>query len=508
MSVTALDAAVERVTASAYTVPTDAPESDGTLTWDATTIAIVEVVAGDEVGLGYTYGDASVARFVESLLADAVAGRDALDVGSCWTAMQDRIRNAGRPGLGQMAVAAVDVALWDLKAKLLGIPLVRALDAVHEQVPIYGSGGFTSYSLDRLGGQLAGWVADGIPRVKMKVGRDPQLDPHRLAAAREAVGDDVALYVDANGAYTRKEALGWADRYASEWNVSWFEEPVGSDDLEGLRLLRDRGPGGMDVAAGEYGDTLPTFERMLAAGAVDCLQADVTRCGGITGLRGVAALCEARSLDLSAHCAPQISAHAFCAVRNVRHLEYFHDHVRVEELLFDGVVAPEHGVAAPRPLAPRARARAEAGGGGAMGGLIARLAANIRAGRVQKALSLTTAVSASGLGVEIYLEHYRGSFGNRWMWTPLLLTPPLLAAGVAGFRSERAARRWLPLAGSLYAIDGLVGVVTHVQGVRKRPGGFAEPTVNLVMGPPLLAPGSLALVGVLAIAAAVARRER
>lgn len=347
MSPVVLDAAVESVAVAAYTVPTDEPESDGTLAWEATTIVVVELSAGGETGLGYTYGDVSVARFVESLLADAVAGRDALDVAACWAAMQQRIRNAGRAGLGQMAVAAVDIALWDLKAKLLELPLVRVLDAVRETVPVYGSGGFTSYSLERLSRQLAGWVAAGIPRVKLKVGREPSLDPHRLTAAREAVGDAVELYVDANGAFSRKQALGWAGRYASEWNVSWFEEPVSSDDLDGLRLIRDRAPGGMEIAAGEYGDTLASFERMLAAGAVDCLQADVTRCGGITGLLRVAALCEARSLELSGHCAPQISAHALAAVPALRHLEYFHDHVRVEALLFDGVLEPEGGVLRP-----------------------------------------------------------------------------------------------------------------------------------------------------------------
>ena len=347
MSAVALEAAIESLTVAAYTVPTDEPESDGTLAWDSTTIVVVEARAGGQAGLGYTYGDTSVARFVESLLAEAVTGCDALDVAACWARMQERIRNAGRPGLGQMAIAAVDVALWDLKAKLLDVPLVRALDAAHVAVPVYGSGGFTSYSLERLREQLGGWAAAGMPRVKVKVGRDPGFDPRRLAAAREAIGDTVELFVDANGTFSRKEALGWADRYAAEWDVRWFEEPVSSDDLNGLRLLRDRTPGGMEVAAGEYGDTLFYFERMLAAGAVDCLQADVTRCGGITGLLRVAALCEARSLDLSGHCAPQISAHALCGVTRLRHLEWFHDHVRLEALLFDGVLEPENGVVRP-----------------------------------------------------------------------------------------------------------------------------------------------------------------
>jgi L-alanine-DL-glutamate epimerase-like enolase superfamily enzyme len=258
--------------------------------------------------------------------------------------MAAQIRNAGRPGIGFMALSAVDIALWDLKARLLGLPLVTLLDEVHDAVPIYGSGGFCSYSLERLEEQLGGWVAGGIPRVKMKVSRDTASDPRRLDAVREAIGNDTELYVDANGAFTsRKDALAWAERFAFEWGVSWFEEPVSSADLEGLRLLRDRGPAGLDIAAGEYAYVPRDFANLLEAGAVDCLQADVTRCGGITGLQRVGGLCDAHSIDLSGHCAPAVSAHAFCGVLRLRHLEYFHDHVRIERLLFDGVPVPEDG---------------------------------------------------------------------------------------------------------------------------------------------------------------------
>jgi hypothetical protein len=140
--------------------------------------------------------------------------------------------------------------------------------------------------------------------------------------------------------------------------------------------------------------------------------------------------------------------------------------------------------------------------------MIRRLMSNIREGRVQRLLAFSTAASASALGLEIYLEHYKGSFGDKWMWTPLVLTPPLTAAGVAGFASERASRTVLPAVSALYFLDGLAGVVTHIQGVRKRPGGFKEAHYNLVMGPPLLAPGSLCLVGALGLAAAIVKRER
>ena len=139
-----------------------------------------------------------------------------------------------------------------------------------------------------------------------------------------------------------------------------------------------------------------------------------------------------------------------------------------------------------------------------MGGLIR----NLREGRVQKLLAITAALSAPALGMEIYFEHYKGSFGDKWMWTPLVLTPPLTAAGLAGVVSERAARTALPAVSALYFLDGLAGMVTHLQGVRKRPGGLKEAHYNLVMGPPLLAPGSLCLVGALGMAAAIVKRER
>jgi hypothetical protein len=138
----------------------------------------------------------------------------------------------------------------------------------------------------------------------------------------------------------------------------------------------------------------------------------------------------------------------------------------------------------------------------------ARFLRDLRRGRVQRTLAAATALSALPLGAEIYFEHFRGSFGDKWMWTPVVLSPALSAAAVAAVRSERAARTALPLVSALYCLDGLIGVYTHVQGVRKRPGGFSEPLYNIVMGPPLLAPGSLALVGGMGLAAALAKRER
>ncbi len=336
-----IDPGIEAVNVCAYTVPTDRPESDGTLEWASTTIIVVEARGGDAEGLGYTYGPPAVARLIDEVLRDTVVGTSAMDVERAWEAMAVACRNLGQPGAAAMAISAVDVALWDLKARLLQVALVDLFGAVRDAAPVYGSGGFTSYTLAELRAQLGDWVAGGLRRVKMKVGREPAADVGRVRAARQAIGE-AELFVDANGAYDRKQALRHAQEF-SELGVCWFEEPVSSEDLDGLRLLRDRGPAGMDIAAGEYGYRLADFRRLLDAGAVDVLQADATRCGGFTGFRRAAVLCRAHHVPLSAHTAPTLHAHVGCAEIPLRHVEYFHDHVRIEQLLFDGALRPIEG---------------------------------------------------------------------------------------------------------------------------------------------------------------------
>jgi L-alanine-DL-glutamate epimerase-like enolase superfamily enzyme len=342
-------ARVEDIAATAYTVPTDRPESDGTLEWASTTIVVVEASADGARGLGYTYGHPAIAEVVASTLSPLVAGTDALAPPRAWAAMQEAVRNFGRQGLCAMAISAVDIALWDLRAKLLDLSLAGSLGRFRDAIPAYGSGGFTSYTDAELARQLRGWVERGCRRVKIKVGREPERDPERLAVAREAIGEEVALMVDANGAFDRRAAARWADRYA-ELGVSYLEEPVSSDDLDGLRWLRDAVPAGIEVAAGEYAWDL--FELGQLAGCVDVLQADVTRCGGITNLLRADGICRAHNLPFSAHCAPQVSAHLCCALERAVHVEYFHDHERVESLLFEGVIGLEDGALRPDPARP------------------------------------------------------------------------------------------------------------------------------------------------------------
>ena len=339
-------APIDDVRVRAYRIPCQTPESDGTLQWASTTLVYAEICAAGTTGIGFTYADLSAAALIEATLAPVLLGRDALQTAARWNDLYAHARNLGRGGIVSMAISCLDVALWDLKAKAYGLPACALLGPARDAVPVYGSGGFTSYPQRRLCEQLAGWVDDGIPRVKMKVGRAPEDDPQRVAAARRAIGSDTELFVDANGAYDPRRAVAAANRFEAEC-VAWFEEPVYRDDYAGTRFVRERVPGAMEVASGEYGYGPCDFARMLDAGCVDVLQADATRCGGFSGLFAVDALCQANFVPLSTHCAPYLHLHAALACKQLRHSEYFFDHVRIERMLFDGAAGPQQGALHP-----------------------------------------------------------------------------------------------------------------------------------------------------------------
>ncbi|ASW57712.1 enolase C-terminal domain-like protein [Plantactinospora sp. KBS50] len=341
-----------RLSASAYTVPTDAPGGDGTFAWSQTTLVLVAAEADGQTGLGWTYGPAAAARVVADELAPVVTRRDPDDVPAAWSAMRARLRNAGRPGIGGLALSAADCAIWDLKARRWNMPLARLLGVARRAVPVYGSGGFTTYDPGQQHRQLAGWVHEqGIPRVKIKIaesaGTQVRRDLDRMAAARATIGPDAELYVDANGGYGRKQAVRVL-RDAADLDVRWYEEPVSSDDLTGLGLVRDRVDA--DVAAGEYGYDLAYVHRMVPH--VDCQQVDVTRCGGISEFLRAAAVAAGAGLEVSGHCAPHQHLAVAAAVPNLRHLEWFHDHVRIEGMLFDGVADPTGGTVGVNLTAP------------------------------------------------------------------------------------------------------------------------------------------------------------
>ncbi|HEX3854412.1 MAG TPA: enolase C-terminal domain-like protein [Polyangiaceae bacterium] len=341
---------IDRVAISAFEVPTDKPEQDGTLSWHKTTLVLVEVSAGGLTSLAYTYADGATAKLIEDSLAPLVIGGDAFATQAAHAKMRIATRNLGGDGITAMAISALDLALWDLKARVLEVPLCALLGAARSRVPVYGSGGFTSYDRETLQRQLAGWVEQGIRKVKIKVGAHPEQDVERVRQAREAIGEHTELFVDANGAHSAKQALRQAEQFA-RFGVTWFEEPVSSDNLDGLRFVKDHVPMGMDVTAGEYGYRLGYFSNMLQARAVDVMQLDATRCGGVTGFLRAAHVCEAFQIPLSTHCAPALHVHLGAAFDTVRHLEYFHDHLRIEAMLL-GARPPHEGeleIASSRP---------------------------------------------------------------------------------------------------------------------------------------------------------------
>ena len=349
-----IDTTIDSVDVSVYTIPTDTPEADGTLSWNSTTMVLVTATCGDVQGTGWTYGPKACATMITDELAGIVVGHDAMDVGGRFDALVRAVRNAGRPGVAGYAISAIDLALWDLKARLLELPLHHLLGAVRQEVPVYGSGGFTTYDEQQLREQLTHWaIEQQIPRVKIKIGESwgthPTRDLARIRQARSVIGDSTELFVDANGGYTRKQAVRMMND-ARDYDVRWYEEPVSSDDLAGLREIRETVTA--DVTAGEYGYDLYYFQHMCASGAVDCLQADASRCGGITEWFRVAAVAASYGLQISGHCGPHLHAHAAAATPNLRHLEWFHDHVRIESMFFDGTLDPTGGTITPDPQAP------------------------------------------------------------------------------------------------------------------------------------------------------------
>lgn len=338
--------AIQQLRTSAYKIPTETPEADGTLAWDSTTLVLVEIEAGGHTGIGYTYAHEVTAYFIDDVFKDCVLQQNVFDIAAINQRLMQRVRNNGSCGIAMMAVSAVDNALWDLKAKLCNLPLCKLLGMARYEVPLYGSGGFTSYGIIPLQEQVSAWEESGLNYVKIKVGAEPENDASRVAAARKALTGHTQLFVDANGAYTLKQAVHMANAF-EEYGVTWFEEPVSSDNLDGLNFVREHAPASVNFAAGEYGYQLSYFEAMLRAKSVDILQADASRCGGISGFLKAGVLCEAYQMPFSSHAAPALHLHAALAVPSFYISEYYYDHVRIEEMLFDGIPLPENGTLKP-----------------------------------------------------------------------------------------------------------------------------------------------------------------
>jgi L-alanine-DL-glutamate epimerase-like enolase superfamily enzyme len=343
---TDISAAITAVRTSVFRFPTPSPEADGTFAWDATTAVTVEVEAGDRTGLGWTYSSPAAAAVVDDELAKVLHGHDASDIPGAWRALHRAGRNLGTRGLFAQALSAVDIALWDLKARLLGQPLADLFGRLRDRVPVYGSGGFTTFDDAQLTEQVRGWQAAGCTAMKIKIGESwgsrVDRDLERVGRLRELAGNDTALMVDANGGYSPGQARR-VGAVLDEMGVVWFEEPVSSDDVPALELLR--GVLRCDVAAGEYVSDDRDAARLLPA--VDCLQLDATRCGGYTGWQRCAALAAAAGLQVSGHCAPALHAPVAAAAPRLRHVEWFADHARLEPLLVDGVPPVVDGAMVP-----------------------------------------------------------------------------------------------------------------------------------------------------------------
>ena len=338
---------IGKVRARAFTIPTDKPEADGTIAWNSTTLIVVEVSGGNMVGLAYTYACASITKLIELKLADTIAGLDAMDPPAAWRAMQRAVRNLGREGLAATAISAVDAALYDLKARIIDVPLATLLGAYRNAVPIYGSGGFTTYSDDEL--QKPAWRLGVARRLRLRQD-EGRHRPRRRPASRsgrqssDRRGDAVCRWQRRlHGQAGSGACRPFLPSSTSAGSRSRCRRTI----LRGLREIRKRAPAGMDIAAGEYAYTISYVRAMLEAAAVDVQQADVTRCGGVTAFLQIGALCEAFHIDLSGHCAPALHLHVACAVPRLRHLEWFHDHVRIEHMLFEGAPTPRGGAIRP-----------------------------------------------------------------------------------------------------------------------------------------------------------------
>ena len=312
------------VTTTVLITPDTLPFHDATMrdvgtTWGGIFVHIATDAGHEGLGLGVMPG---TRELIERTLAPLLIGQDPLDHERLWEAMFWAVRGYGRKGMAFCAISAVDVALWDLKGKIFDAPLYKLLGPYTDRVPIYGSGGWTHFTEDELVREQLGFVAQGIPRVKMKVGKDwgkaEREDVRRVAAVRKAIGDDVELYIDANNGYYAKQAIAMARRFAP-YDVAWFEEPVLADDIAGLAEVARAID--IPVATGEHEYTKFGFKDLIAAGGADIVQPDVGRVGGITEWLKVAHLAHAFNLPVAPHAVSVVHLHLACCTPNLRVVE-------------------------------------------------------------------------------------------------------------------------------------------------------------------------------------------
>jgi len=330
------------------TIPTPKPGARGR------GVLFVHIKTDEGVeGLGIGQGQRAVQSVIEDSLKDLLLGQDPFNTEKLWNDMFWRVRGYGRKGIAFCAISAVDIGLWDLKAKALGVPLYRLLGPYKESVPVYGSGGWTNFDEKGLVKEQMAYVERGFRAVKMKVAKDfgqsEGEDIKRLAAVRKAIGDNVELFVDANNGYYAKQAIAMSRKF-EDYNVRWFEEPVIADDIQGLAEISKAT--NIPVATGEHEYTKYGFKELITRGAADIVQPDIGRVGGVTEWMKVAHLAHAFNLPVAPHAVQLVHLHTACATPNLRIVEYLGVAEQSDDVWYTEYPKPERGMWSPYPDRP------------------------------------------------------------------------------------------------------------------------------------------------------------
>ncbi|MCL2391886.1 MAG: mandelate racemase/muconate lactonizing enzyme family protein [Oscillospiraceae bacterium] len=284
----------------------------------------VRVVTEDGLdGFGMTFGE-PISEYILKNLAEEVVGKEALANEDIWNDMFRQIRSSGRKGAALLGMSAIDIALWDLKGKILGQPIYKLLGGTKRDILCYASVGFLSMPVEDVIEKSRQLIDEGYRILKIKVGYDHgqniKADVARIEKVRRSIGNDIEIIVDANGIYDCQSAIRFI-RAASELDICLFEEPVHADDLLGLRRIRDTAL--VPIASGENEYTKYGCRDMLLAEAVDVLQCDITRVGGFTEFNKISAMAQAWNLKIAPHFWPQFSAHLLSPAPHGLYLEVF-----------------------------------------------------------------------------------------------------------------------------------------------------------------------------------------
>lgn len=299
-------------------------------------------------GIGVTYhevGGEAIREFIQYAIAPKMVGRSPFETETLYEENFHYMRGVGRKGLAYCAYSAVDVALWDIKGKALGMPLYRLLGGTNPCVPIYGSGGWTSYSTEELVAEAKMMVARGYKKIKLKVGvdggRNPSEDVRRVAAVREAIGPDIGFMLDANNVWRASAAMQFANR-VREYNIEFFEEPVFADDIPGLAEFK-RGTD-IPLATGEHEYTRFGVRDLLLNNAADIVQCDVTRCGGYTEMLKIVGMTQAWNKGFAPHGMEHMHMHLVAAAPNGMYLEHLFMFDEVVHNVYKDAPEPKDGI--------------------------------------------------------------------------------------------------------------------------------------------------------------------